>query len=148
MILSHVIKHQLSSEKTLEIYYCFSIEKPSLRKKNDEKDWIWKINSFDSSSRLLIWIKILDEKGYYGVSLFNKMISIYDKNDLKIAEYELDGTMKGIKILPDANNQKDAYHLVAGFTDQTLAVYTMRVSVKTCRLEKQSECPKFLIRIT
>jgi len=43
-----LIKHQVSAEEeTIEIFYCFALEKPKLTKTIQEEDWVWDISKFD-----------------------------------------------------------------------------------------------------
>ena len=86
------MKKNISTEKTLTIFYCFAIQKP--KKQNDlpEDDWISNISNalFDS----------VDFRNPYIVSKFNGNISVYCNEEEMISNCNISKfSIKTVKII-------------------------------------------------
>ncbi len=86
----HIFKHNLNTETTIIINYCLALQQPTLKKSQEEEDWI-------SSIGLLG--QIPNERSSYAVSLFNGNISIYSsENDLLLRKKVTASEIKAIKL--------------------------------------------------
>jgi len=122
---SHLIKHQVSAEEeTIEIFYCFALEKPKLTKTIQEEDWVWDISKFDG---------LLNEKGYYGVAHFDGSVAIFNENSQRISKYQIteDGAVRALRIIPSkAEGQENCYYVLTGSNDEKVRVGLLQAGKK------------------
>jgi len=130
---SHLIKHQVSAEEeTIEIFYCFALEKPKLTKTIQEEDWVWDISKFDG---------LLNEKGYYGVAHFDGSVAIFNENSQRISKYQIteEGAVRALRIIPSkAEGQEDCYYVLTGSADEKVRVGWLKTG-KKMRFEPKIE---------
>jgi len=138
-----LIKHQISAEeKTIEIYYCFALEKPKLSKTIEEDDWVWEISKFsgplsNSFHGLFSLITIIDESDYYGVAHFDGSVAIYNEKGQRISKYQVaeDSSIRAVRIIPSvAPGDENCYYVITGSNDETIRIDSLRLG-KNIRFE-------------
>ncbi len=134
-----MIKHQVSAEEeTIEIFYCFALEKPKLTKTIQEEDWVWDISKFDG---LLSMFRVnyffspfsIDEKGYYGVAHFDGSVAIFNENSQRISKYQIteDGAVRALRIIPSkAEGHENCYYVLTGSNDEKVRVGLLQAGKK------------------
>ncbi|KRX01534.1 WD40-repeat-containing domain [Pseudocohnilembus persalinus] len=117
-IKSHLLKHKLSSETTITIYYTFGIQKPNEDKKSKEEDWISHLQLLNEFN--------LNKQSPFVASLFSGDLAFYDQNqDLILRENIIDGSIKQTLCQPmQTQTQKGVqnYITVSACSDETIRV--------------------------
>lgn len=83
---SHIIKHEINTEKTIEIHYALSIEAPQKQDTFDEDDWVSRIAAFESN---------------FVSGLFSGALSFYRAKKLVTRQKVSPKPLKSVKLLSD-----------------------------------------------
>eukprot|EP01017_Pseudomicrothorax_dubius_P035253 TRINITY_DN4910_c0_g1_i2.p1 TRINITY_DN4910_c0_g1~~TRINITY_DN4910_c0_g1_i2.p1 ORF type:complete len:493 (+),score=123.99 TRINITY_DN4910_c0_g1_i2:99-1481(+) len=121
---SHILKHNITTEETLSIYYTFALNKPKLKSKNQEEDWVKAVSPVAGLKR---------EYRPYVVGLFNGSISLYSSNNVKVKTAELcaDSPVKALQVSENPVYKSLTQQMViAGCGDETVRVAQLVLSEK------------------
>jgi len=104
-IKSHMLKHSISSEGTITIYYCLALNEPKKQDEISVEDWVAAISSSGE---------------FYGVGLMNGDLSLYNQENKNVLNAKIyDKQMNCLKIFEHGSKNI----ALCGFSDERIRVH-------------------------
>ncbi|KAL4508030.1 hypothetical protein ABPG72_021403 [Tetrahymena utriculariae] len=121
---SHILKHDLMTEKTIEIWYTFSLQPPKEDKKAEEEDWV----------SCLTLLKPFEPSKCQPViaSLYNGSISVYSENLKHLYRHQVtDASIKAVGIQQNyLSGSANEYLVFTACEDETMRVGNLNYEVQ------------------